>query len=70
MAQEKLAIDEMPGPPARSKDLFVAVEYAVDEFNNFSRIVRVYLESEVGKRIVRDRQGRATQILELRQQGQ
>ncbi|MBI2947568.1 MAG: hypothetical protein HYY23_07970 [Verrucomicrobia bacterium] len=60
---------ERPAKPARPQDLFVAAEYEVDDSNHFAKVVRVYQESEIARRIIPDRQGRATQYLELKTRG-
>src|SRR5439155_15114676 len=48
----RLTLAEMPPKPANPRDLFVAFEYEVDSFNNYSKAVRVYRESEITHHVV------------------
>src|SRR5207247_628214 len=48
-----------------AEDLFVAVEYELDEFGNFKRIVNIYRESEVRHKVGHTADGAATQMLLL-----
>jgi hypothetical protein len=63
--EQRLPIAEMPPRPPAPRDLFVAVEYEVDELNNFTRVVRTWRESELRRRIVND-----TQVLVMQRHGE
>src|SRR5439155_15653457 len=65
----RLLLAEMPARPENAGDLFVAVEYEVDDLNNFTRALRVFRESEIERRIVRDPAGRDVQVVVLKQAG-
>ncbi len=49
---EHLPVAALPPRPAGSRDLFVAVEFEVDEQNNFVRVNGFYRDSEVGKQVI------------------
>lgn len=61
----RLPIDELPPRPAEARDLFVAVEYAVDANNHFTHVARAWRESELRRRVVND-----TQVLVLQKLGE
>jgi len=63
--KQDLVVSEMPALPTDPKDIFVAFEFEVDEQNNFSKVARVYRDSEVQKRVVGD-----VQILVVRKAGE
>ena len=69
VAEGRLSLAEMPARPESTGDLFVAVEYEVDDLNNFTRARRVYRENEIERRIVRDTEGRDVQVVVLKQAG-
>jgi hypothetical protein len=56
LLQHQLSILEVPPLPTNPKDIFVAFEFEVDDQNNFSRIIRVYRDSEVQSKVVGDSQ--------------
>ena len=62
--ERRLVMGEMPRKPLIQGNPFVAVEYEVDDQNNFSRVVRAYRESDLEKRVTGD-----TQVLILKKQG-
>ena len=66
----RLPLAALPPRPANATDLFVAFEYEVDAFNNFTNVVQVYRESEIERRVVEDPPGPAAQILMLRKAGE
>src|SRR5204863_7000659 len=58
-------LSEMPPPVTGSKDIFVAFEFEVDEQNNYSKVARIYRDSEVRKAVRGD-----TQLLLVRRSGE
>jgi hypothetical protein len=48
---EHLPVATLPPKPTRSRDLFVAVEFEVDDQNNFIKVNGFYHDSEVRKRV-------------------
>ena len=66
----RLPLAQMPPRPTNSTDLFVAFEYEVDAFNNFSNVVRVHRESEIERRVTEEPSGPGAQILMLRVAGE
>ena len=69
VAEGRLSLVETPARPDGAGDLFVAVEYEVDELNSFTRALRVFRESEIEKKIVRDAAGRDVQVVVLKKAG-
>jgi hypothetical protein len=61
---------QMPAEPVQDRDLFVAVEYEVDDSNLFVRPRAIWRESEVRPRVVRDAPGQYHQVLILRKPGE
>jgi len=66
----ELNLQPMPERPKDPADLFVALEFEVDSESNYLRLVRVFKESEIQQRIVRDQDGRDQPILVLRRAGE
>ncbi|MGO9203690.1 MAG: hypothetical protein ACLQM8_24485 [Limisphaerales bacterium] len=62
---QRLPVATLPPRPAGSRDLFVAVEFEVDEQNNFVKVNGFWRDSEVGKRVVA-----GTQVLFLQRAGE
>jgi hypothetical protein len=59
-----LPVATLPPKPAGSRDLFVAVEFEVDEQSNFVKVNGFYRDSEVGKQVIAE-----TQVLFLQRAG-
>jgi len=59
----RLPLTDMPPKPSKPGDLFVALEYEVDSFNNFTNIVRIYRQSEIERRVDQNEKGEASQVL-------
>ncbi|MEO8429427.1 MAG: hypothetical protein ABI651_20230, partial [Verrucomicrobiota bacterium] len=47
----QLALKEMPEQPQNSRDVWVACEYAVDDRNNFQRVIRFFRDSEIHRHV-------------------
>ncbi len=65
----RLPLAEIPLKPTQASDLFVAFEYAVDSFNNFTNVIGVYRESEIERRVAQDSPTQSAQILVLKKAG-
>ncbi|MBI3416899.1 MAG: hypothetical protein HY043_16535, partial [Verrucomicrobia bacterium] len=66
---QRVLISELPERPLIAGNLFVAFEFAVDEFGNFTNVVRAYRESDVQRRIVPDAGRHSIQVLALQHAG-
>jgi hypothetical protein len=66
----RLPLTELPPKPTNSANLFVAFEYEVDAFNNFTNAARVYRESEIERRVVEDSTNSSAQVLLLKKTGE
>ena len=66
----RLPLAKLPPKPVNPGDLFVAFEYEVDSFNNFTNVVGVYRASEIDRRVVQDSPEQAAQILVLKKSGE
>ena len=66
----RLPLAELPPRPTNSANLFVAFEYEVDAFNNFTNVARVYRESEIERRVIEDAPDSYAQVLMLKGVGQ
>ncbi len=62
----RLTLTELPPRPTNSANLFVAFEYEVDAFNNFTNVARVYRESEIERSVVEELPDANVQILRLK----
>jgi len=65
----RLPLATMPIQPPDAGDLIVALEYEVDEFNNYTNIARVYRESEIERNVVQDGPRQSVQVLSLKTAG-
>ena len=65
----RLPLALLPPKPSKPDDLFVALEYEVDRFNNFTNVVRIYRASEIQRRVVQEPDGQNTQVLILNRPG-
>jgi hypothetical protein len=61
----RLSIRDWRPRPTGQSNLFVAVEYEVDEYGNGTNVARVYRESEINRFILRDASGRTEETLRL-----
>lgn len=66
----ELAVELFPDQPGKPGDLFIAFEYALDEFGNFSRIIQAYRESDLQHRVIRSADGGSAQVVALKKNGQ
>lgn len=64
-AREGLPIT-LPPRPAGESNLFLAVEYEVDRHGTPTNAIRFYRENDIERAIVRDSEGRSSQVLRLR----
>jgi hypothetical protein len=63
--KQQLPVAELPALPKNPRDIFVAFEFEMDDQNNFAKVVRIYQDSQVQKKVLRD-----TQILLLQVPGE
>lgn len=61
----RISLRELPAIPVAATDPFIAVEYEVDEFNNYQRVVQAFRDSEIQHEVVTGPDGQARQVLQL-----